>query len=214
MINYKRFLTIIFFAPLIGCIIFQPVEGPRDSSSREVSATTSGERKAVESSLTDIDADLLRASFQGRTARVKDILGSDKHKSTVKEHGSIALLLAAVRGHTETVRTLVDAGVDINGKTARGGTALMWAAGSRENPAETVRLLLKAGADANAQTEEGRTALMDAARRGNAPIVQLLLDAGARVNETTEDGTTALTDALSEGHTTIIQLLREVGARE
>ena len=72
---------------------------------------------------------------------------------------------------------LLDAGVDVNGATARGDTPLMWAAGSAENNHETVQVLLEAGAAVNAKTGDGRTALMDAALRGSTETARLLLEA-------------------------------------
>ena len=56
-----------------------------------------------------------------------------------------ALLLASVRGHTQAVQVLIEHGVKVDGETGRGGTALMWTAGSREH-VEIVQLLENAGA--------------------------------------------------------------------
>ena len=43
------------------------------------------------------------------------------------EYGQTALMLAAIKGHTETVKALIDAGVYVDTRDVDGWTALMWA---------------------------------------------------------------------------------------
>jgi ankyrin repeat protein len=93
------------------------------------------------------------------------------------EDGTAALMQAAREGHTETVKALIEGGVDVNAKTPKGSTALMFAA--REGHTETVKALIDGGTDVNAETEKGTTALMVAARSGYTEIVELLKQAGA-----------------------------------
>ncbi len=213
MVTFKSVLAFILVAVFVGCFGMPPVGRPPDRSAREVSAATSGRQASAEASISAIEEEFLQACFNGKQSRVREITQAAEHRDIVKNRGHAALCLAAVRGQTETARVLVEAGVDVNGRTSRGGTALMWAAGSVESPEEMVGFLLEAGADANARAEEGRTALMDAALRGNESILRLLLRAGAKVDETTTEGSTALAEALSGGHAASAQILREAGAR-
>ena len=120
------------------------------------------------------------------------------------------LIEAAARGDTDTVETLLDAGVDVNAKDNEGWTALMWAAQSGHTA--TVHVLLDAGADANATRDNGATALLVAALEGNRATVQALLDAGADVNAKRNNGGTALMIAASAGHTATVQALLDAGA--
>ena len=91
-----------------------------------------------------------------------------------------ALHRAARAGDTETVRTLLDAGADVNARSVVGDTALHRAA--RAGDAEVVRTLLDAGADVHAQDKNDNTSLHEAVRAGDAEVVQVLLDAGADVH--------------------------------
>ena len=68
---------------------------------------------------------------------------------------------AALYGHLEVVRLLLEAGADQNVARQNGATALMDAA--IYGHSKVVRLLLEAEADQNTATQDGTTALMVAA---------------------------------------------------
>ncbi len=88
------------------------------------------------------------------------------------------LIEAAENGQTERVKSLLDAGEDVNGKDNDGMTALLVAADQIHW--ETVRVLLDAGADANAKNDNDYTALMLAEEQGHTEIAELLKSAGAK----------------------------------
>jgi ankyrin repeat protein len=77
-------------------------------------------------------------------------------------------------GHLDTVRTLLAAGADVNGRNAMGQTPLL--AASYTGQAAMVRLLLEHGADKNARNFEGKTALQLAAELGFGDVVQALTE--------------------------------------
>ena len=90
---------------------------------------------------------------------------------------------AAFRSHTETLRTLLDAGVHVHAhaQTPNGVVPLIHV--SFGGDAATVQILLESGADVNVKDGDGATALMYALLiRGDADVVKVLLDAGADVN--------------------------------
>ena len=89
-------------------------------------------------------------------------------KST-NRYGGTALIPAAERGHVETVRTLIEAGVDVDHVNSLGWTALLEA------------IILGDGGAAHTQ------------------IVQMLVSAGARTNLADRDGVTPLGHARSRG---------------
>ena len=78
---------------------------------------------------------LLQAASSGNADLLEWLFAGNKgHESAaycdidaVDEDGYPALVLATVFGHTDAVRVLCDAGVDINARDLRGWTALMWA---------------------------------------------------------------------------------------
>jgi ankyrin repeat protein len=87
------------------------------------------------------------------------------------------LILAAQEGDAQTLKALLEAGVDVNAKAHAGMTALMHA--TKNKHGECVKVLIKAGADVNAVNELGRTALKMAEEKGFQDITKLLKDAGA-----------------------------------
>lgn len=84
---------------------------------------------------------------------------------------------AEVRGSTECVKLLLEAGADIDAQTAHGETALMYAA--HAGLFEKASVLLEYGADPSLKNMQGETALQIARKKGRTDIVELLRDAGA-----------------------------------
>ena len=90
-------------------------------------------------------------------------------KNGASEFGSLtALIMAAPFGPPELIKTLLDAGADVNPKDVRGMTPLMLAvATDHQNPA-IIRMLLEHSADPNIKSKLGETAA-DWARRTAVP---------------------------------------------
>ena len=87
------------------------------------------------------------------------------------------LLAAAKKGNTATVKSLLDAGADVNSRDRMDITALMWA--TSKGYTATVWVLLNKGADVRAKDKRGRAALMIAEQEGHTEIAELLKQAGA-----------------------------------
>ena len=119
-------------------------------------------------------------------------------------------LTASERGNIVTVRSLLDAGTDVDHANKNGFTALLYA--SKNGHTETVQILLAAGAKVEHVDEDGNTALMHASYNGHTETVQILLAAGAKVDHVDVDGNTALMDASYKGHTEIVRMLLAAGA--
>ena len=88
------------------------------------------------------------------------------------------LLEAAGNGQTERVRSLLDAGADVDTKNANGYTALKWAV--VRGHTGTVQALLDAGADVDIRDNRGQTPLMMAAEEEQTRVIELLKAAGAK----------------------------------
>ncbi len=125
-------------------------------------------------------------------------------------YGWTPLMHAALSGHTEIVKTLIDVGAEVNANGGEGFTALALAAGSGRT--DTLEVLLQAGAHVNTQDGEGWTALMYASEAGHTKIVKALLENHAEVNLQSNEGDTALALAEFQGHKTIVEMLRQSGA--
>jgi ankyrin repeat protein len=99
----------------------------------------------------------------------KDVLAQLRKGANPNEQdsrGMTALMIAAERGHTAIVQTLLDQGADIQAKEARQGrTALFLAVAHGHTP--VVQALLSKGADVKEKDNSGWTPLMLAAERGD-----------------------------------------------
>lgn len=107
--------------------------------------------------------------------------------------GDTLLHLATYHQHTDLIKPLVEAGIDINQRSKETGetalcTAAAFGALSDEN---IVELLISLGADVNIKTDGGSSALIYACQNFNPEAVPFLLAAGADVNVVNEEGKTA-----------------------
>jgi hypothetical protein len=121
--------------------------------------------------------------------------------------GDVSVFLEdALKGHLESVRQAIEAGVDVNSADEEQRTALLFA--SFNGHTSVVKLLLDSGALLSQRDGVGRTALMWAATGDNAEAVDLLLESGAEVNAAdTSEGFTALMHAAAEGHVEVVKVL-------
>ena len=104
---------------------------------------------------------------------VEHLLAQKANANKPGRDGKTALILAASLGETELVRTLLQAGAEVNLRNAKDGTtALMWAANT--GAMATVRLLLEAGARADLKAHDGWSAVEAARSAGHEDIAALL----------------------------------------
>ena len=142
-------------------------------------------------------ADIFEAAHQGDLAEVKRYLdaGVDPELHGDDEFG--ALHYAAIGGHPEVVKLLLDRGADVT-HYAIGTTALHLAA--KKGHAEVVELLLARGTDVDVTHAWGAdTSLHGAAEAGHTGMVLLLLENGASLETRDQYGRTAFVVAVSEG---------------
>ncbi|KAK1265357.1 hypothetical protein QJS04_geneDACA010641 [Acorus gramineus] len=93
------------------------------------------------------------------------------------QYGMTALHTAAIKGHRDAVRTLIDYGADLHARDREGHTPLHLAV--EGGSADAVEALVDKGADVNARTGRGATPLYMARSMGHEGIAQLLLANGA-----------------------------------
>ena len=126
----------------------------------------------------------LFAGAQGRNEILKLILATGKaNLADTNRYGGTALIPSAEKGHPETVRMLIKAGVAIDHINNLGWTALLEAVVlSNGGPThqEIVRDLLDAGADWRIGDKDGVNSLDHARRRGFTEIVRLIEAKGGR----------------------------------
>jgi ankyrin repeat protein len=183
--------------------------------------------------------ELLNAAESGDLARVRKLLAG-AGKSRVDNRGprkTTALQVAAIGGHVEIVRALLEAGANPDLQDADSQTALMHAicapaqdivdtlldAGARADLEDWIALdfavrfgelpmvkrLLELGAPPNrCDKESGMTVLMEAVMRGNVEMVEALLDAGANRELKNTSGQTAAAFAAYAKNHALLELLR------
>ncbi len=127
-----------------------------------------------------------------------------------KELCGTILVLAASKGYTKIVQTLILKGIDVNYRNKEDKSALDSAAWTRKT--DTVKFLLEKKAQINATSKNNETALHIAAKAGNLEIVELLVKNGAEINAASNDNYTALHLAVKEAHFQIVELLVKNGA--
>ncbi|MEM6698764.1 MAG: ankyrin repeat domain-containing protein, partial [Bacteroidota bacterium] len=153
------------------------------------------------------------------------LLKTDSGAAIIKANNS-ALLEAIEEGLLATVRSLLEAGADVNGANRNGWTPLMEAAD--ESNLEIAQFLVAKGANVNAASNIGWTALIEAVDEKSLKMVRYLIEAGADVNAATtrefregvggrkhyivHAGWTPLFEAIDEGAVLAADLLFKQGA--
>ena len=122
----------------------------------------------------------------------------------------LRLVTAVAKQDTETVRALLDEGVDVNASRADGVTAILWAA--HWDDLDTTDRLLRAGASVNAADDHGVTPLARASENGSIAMVEKLLEAGADANAAQTSGLTPLMIASRTGSVAVVEVLLSHGA--
>ncbi len=127
--------------------------------------------------------DLMGAAYNGDAEEIVRILSMPCDIDAQDDHGVTALMYAAMDGHTDAVRRLIENGADLEIQSfSRHFTALMYAV--RGGHTSTVQALLSAKADPDVHDEDDThdTPLTLAASYGFLPIVRALVAAGADVS--------------------------------
>ncbi|KAK3998138.1 ankyrin repeat-containing domain protein [Cladorrhinum sp. PSN332] len=154
------------------------------------------------------------AAEGGEMGLVKSLFhpGTSPNASQHPEHGATPLACAALSGHTEVVRYLIEVGADKNDHSFSDHRSLLSAAVTSGN-LEIVTLLIDAGSNVDVADDYGATALHRAAREGRLDILQELLRGAATPDvPDTYLGQTPLYFAAREGQTSAVHILLKEGA--
>jgi ankyrin repeat protein len=150
---------------------------------------------------------LMIASRLGHKDVVTALIGR-AHVARMSAHGDTALNFAALSGHVEIVKLLVENGAPVS--PATGWTPLHYAA--FENRTAVINYLLTKDVNKDALAPNGYTALMLAARNGHLEAAIALLYADADVGIRGPAGETALSIATEKKNEEMVKLLKRAGA--
>ena len=152
---------------------------------------------------------LIRAASSGYVDLIKLLLirGADPMKANW--YGT-ALHCAAEAGQCESIRLLLDSGINVDLRDTFGRTPLHCASDQRHVLA--MELLLDMGADPNARDNTGVMLIHDAVQVGDERIMRRLLrDVRVDISATTNRESTALHYAAIGGHANVVRMLLDVG---
>lgn len=162
------------------------------------------------------------AARRGRGDVLVKYLSKVDNVDITDDSGRTALIEAVIWNRVNLIKTLMEAGANLNLQDM-GGPPLAWA--TRGGHPESVRLLIKAGVNVDKQDNYGTTSLMEAVDHHKyyysfgeeLEIIKLLIEAGANPNIQNQKGETALIKAINysklhDDYFKIISLLIEAGA--
>ena len=126
-------------------------------------------RRSMHHAATRGDIDTLRALLDAEC--------DTSHVGAQDWAGRAPLMCAALSGHTDCVRLLLQRGADVNKHSWNGNTSAHYAA--EHGHKEALLVLLDGGCDVDATDDLDMTPLMCAAQHGHTECAQLLLERGA-----------------------------------
>jgi transposase len=148
--------------------------------------------------------DLIDAANAGDLASVKALIADGTNVAYRRRvDGATALLVAALQGHLDIVKELLDARADVDAKSDWGTTALFVA--STRGHVDVVRRILREKPQVNIRSWNGTTALIMAVGNGHKDVVEDLLVAGADANAAADNGETAIILAARNGYFDIVK---------
>ena len=155
---------------------------------------------------------VLNAAQQGNLDVLKLLKESGATIHVQNEMGRNSIMSAAIgTGDCDTVRWLIEQGVDVNHCDKEGFTAVLNAA--QQGNLDVLKLLKESGATIHVQNEMGRNSIMSAAiGTGDCNTVRWLIEQGVDVNHCDKKGVTAVLNAAQQGNLDVLKLLKESGA--
>jgi len=157
-----------------------------------------------------LELDIFEAAALGETARVKDLLKTDRKSAhEYSADGWTALHLAAFMGNRQTAEALLELGSSLStlSKNQMANQPLH-AALAGKTDRELVGMLIERGADVNARGGAGVTPLHLAASRGDGVLCEVLIKKGADPAATMDDGATPSDIAAKRGHAAVAEQIQ------
>lgn len=174
-------------------------------------ATYYGKRDVVAVLLdSGAELDVFEAAATGQTQRLLDLIATDPTLANAySPDGFTPLGFAVFFGHAETVKALLDAGVEVNAASRESMKVTPLASAAAARQTEIARILIAHGANVNAKAASGHIPLHEASANGNVELVRLMIESGADINAKTDDGRTPLDFATEYNRPEVIEILKQ-----
>ena len=156
--------------------------------------------------------DIWEAARLGDGQRVLKYLSAGTEVNQRDATGATALHWAAMGGHDDVVKQLIDTEADVNAAESGSGMTPLHGA-ARWNRLTTAGLLLANGAEVDARDRFGRTALFDAMVKDRFDMIDLLLGSGADLSARNNEGQTPFDWAVAHRKSKLIEHLKSRGAK-
>ena len=172
----------------------------------------------------DLATPLIIAARDGKLDFLKVLL---RYEANIEARGTIkiesgefsevvedctALWIAAVKGHFDVVRLLIEQNAEVDSRTSTNSTPLRAAA--FKGHLGIVRCLVENGADVNARKNFNDTLLMVACYKGHLDVASYLVKHGANMNLQDHHGRSCLHYASERGHVQLVCELLALGAKQ
>jgi len=179
-----------------------------------IKASNTGSKAPHSQPVSEEIGKLFKACAKGDTAAVKALIESNGKLdlSTMDDEGNTPLHWAAVGGHVELVKVLLQFGANVEIKSRDGFTPMHSVA--QEDHKAVLQVLVEKGANVNAvnSDDNNNTTLHYAACWGAVECTKLLIANGALIDARASDQSTPLSFAAEKGHLSIAKLLIDAGA--
>jgi len=203
--SLKTIVVCIIIGFVVGIIFNENMQKDYDSHFYTLKLSKSEFTYSPSSELKGIFSD----AYNGRSMKLK-FLAKIVDVNKKNTDGMSPLMLAAAKGHSQCIETLIRNNIEINAKDKMNRTGLMLS--SAAGCIFCSDLLITEGADISVMDNKGRNALFYAAFNGNSGIIDLLIDNECKFDLADNHGCTPLIVASYFGRIKAIDSILDNGA--
>jgi len=157
--------------------------------------------------ISELNEELFEYIWKGEVLSILKLIshGADPN-AVMDKDGWTVMHYAALRGHLDVVKILIQLGVDVDSRNHNGWTPLYGAVNN--GYPDVIKALVESGADVNAKDENGEIPIHIAVFKDYPDVVKVLIELGADINGKKNNGETPLHEATYWSHPNEIEIIR------